>query len=140
MIIVLAILVTKASFGQQTTPSPSFTQEDYLKKSKKQKKTATILLISGAAVTLAGTAMWVGEFHDLLTDLDRVEKNKLDAAAGFVIVGGTMILASIPFYISAGKNKKMALSLALKNEPVQQIQQGTLVLKNTPSLTLKLSL
>lgn len=140
ILLAIVALLVKSSFSQQTTSSYSLTQEDYLKKSKQQKRVATILFVSGAAVTVVGTAMWLSQFNHLFTDWNEYNDKKLNTGASLAVVGGTMILASIPFYISAGKNKRLALSLSLKNQPVQQLQQNSLVLRNTPSLTLKFSL
>lgn len=134
LVLMLSSLVI-SSFGQQLPVA-----NEYLQQSKKQKKTGTILLVSGAVLTVAGSVMWLSQAENIFRNWEAYDDNKMNAGAAIAVTGGTMITISIPFFIAAGRNKRMAMSVGLKNEPVQQIQSSSLVLKNSPSLTLKFSL
>jgi len=71
-IILFAMLLTlsASSFGQQTKPSPDLTKQDYLLKSKKQKKAAKIMLGGGAVLSLTGFIIPKGEQTGTTTTTD----------------------------------------------------------------------
>jgi len=54
----MLFLMSASSFCQQTDVSQSLTRQDYLNKSKNQKKAAWILLGGGIALGLAGPILW----------------------------------------------------------------------------------
>ena len=56
IIYAMLLFVTANALGQQINPNQPLTRQDYLKKSKTQKKTAWILLGGGTAVA-AGAAI-----------------------------------------------------------------------------------
>ena len=126
-----------AAFSQQTTPSPTLTKQDYLKKSKRQKAAAWILVSSGAFFTLLGSI----ELNFAGSDsIDGTDPTKKSAKTIFKVIGLTAVGVSIPFFISAAKNKKKAMALSFKNEISPQIYKTGFVYKPVPSLTLKISL
>jgi len=132
-IIVFAVLliVSVASFSQQTNSHPVLNKQDYLKKSKNQKTTAWVLLGGGAALILVG---------DLIGNSK--ESSFSDAGTGVVIagIGALSMLGSIPLFIASGKNKRKAMSMSFKNEMMRQLQTGSFVNRSVPSLSLKISL
>ena len=66
-IIVFAMLmiISAASFSQQTKPSPALTKQDYLQKSKNQKTIFYILAGTGGVMTTGGLIMGlkIGRAH-----------------------------------------------------------------------------
>ena len=55
-------------------------------------------------------------------------------------VGGAAMVTSIPFFISAHKNRKTAASVALGSQNIYLPLQNNVVIKKLPTLTLKLNL
>jgi len=128
----LLLILSAASFSQQTNPSPTLTRQDYLKKSNNQKFVAWTLLGGGAiALALAGmdADVCVGP---------GCTRNSFPAAA--VGIGAVCIAGSIPFFIASAKNKRRAISLSFKNETIQYLQKSSFVNRSVPSLSLKINL
>ena len=124
IVIILLLILSAASFGQQTNSSPSLTKQDYLQKSKNQKTAAWILLGAGAtclAIAAPGNV-------------------SLDIVPVLVIGGGGMVVGSIPLFIASGKNKKKAMSVSFNNETVPQLQKSIFVKHRVSSLSLKINL
>ena len=124
----LFLIMAVTSFSQQTNPAPTLTKQDYLQKSKSQKTIAWCLLGGGGLVFLVGVNRYFNQ------------RDTIDDNGTIMLIGGLTTAASIPFFISASKNKKKAASLSLKNEMVPQFFKGGIVSRPTPSLTLKISL
>ncbi|NNL15077.1 MAG: hypothetical protein HKO81_00365 [Flavobacteriaceae bacterium] len=127
LIFILTFQYTYGPVIENSTDDPPqeknkyFTQTQYdfySLKHKRQKTTAWILLGAGAALTVKG-----------LVTVDNSNK-KLSKSTGWeglgyvfegggggmiAILGGATAVASIPFFISAGKNKRKA-SLSIKRE------------------------
>jgi hypothetical protein len=124
IVFAMLIIISFASFSQQTTSSPTLTKQDYLKKSKKQKIVAWSLLLGGFGLDVIAFA------------------TGFESESGtFLIRAGTLAnLASIPFFIVAHRNKKKGMSLSFKNEIAPQLQKSSFVYRHIPSLTLKMSL
>ena len=125
IIVALLLIISVASFSQQTTPSPALTKQDYLKKSNNQKFVAWTLLGGGAiGLAIAGLS--------------------LDIQSSFPIVavgiGAVCIVGSTPFFFASAKNKRRAMSLSFKKETIPQLQNGSFVNRSIPSLTLKINL
>lgn len=69
------------------------------------------------------------------------EEFKNDGIKGaFGLCGAVSMLASIPVFIAAGKNKRRAASLSFKNLPYSTIQKGNYVYYSVTSLEIKISL
>ncbi len=119
-IIILTLLLAFAtvSFSQQVVQQQSFTQTDYLQKSKKQKKTARILLGTGAALIATGVIIPEGEVTDDFDPLTFSYFHKNDGIKGAFILGGALsMLVSIPFFIASDKNKRRANGVARVDYP-----------------------
>ncbi len=115
--------------------TPALSKDHYLRKSKNQKKVATILLAGGAASILTGALISRGEPGFVFDENDGIKMT-------FVGIGTLSMLASIPFYIASSKNKRRAnaATLSFNNQKVIFLQQNTFVLKMQPALTLKIKL
>ena len=84
------------------------TKNDYLQKSKSKKTTGIVLLSVGGAAIIGG----------IIANGSKGENSSFeqDFTGGALIAGGiASSLASIPFFISSGKFKKKAASLAFNN-------------------------
>lgn len=133
-IIVFAILLifTTITFSQQTKPSSTLTQQDYLKKSKHQNTAASIFLYGGAA-------SWVTCFFII----PKIKWGPAGAEGIFYGLFGVGLLAmpaSIPFFIAAGRNKKKGMSLSIRNETAPQLQNSNFTYRAVPSVTMKIKL
>ncbi|HEY0060045.1 MAG TPA: hypothetical protein VGB56_12995 [Flavisolibacter sp.] len=102
------LLAGQPTYAQLPTPAqePGL-KEDYLRRSKQQKTTGTILVIGGGAVALVGGALW---FLSPIAGL--AEGGDVDGAKRtgqtMVLTGTAIGLLSIPFFISGSKNKQAA--------------------------------
>lgn len=124
------ILTCQNTFGQQIeTPKDVPPQEQnnyftqtqydfYRLKQKRQKTAAWICLGGGAVLTITGLTL-TGNSRGKIDDVEEFGQRLSEGFSGTVltIVGGASSLASIPLFISSGKNKRKA-SLSLKSEPL----------------------
>ena len=71
----------------------------------------------GAAMTITGLILTGNSTRGKIDDVGEFSQSLSEALSGtaFIIVGSASSLASIPLFISAGKNKRKA-SLSLKGE------------------------
>lgn len=131
------ILLQAASLFSQAT------KDDYLKKNKKQKKLATILLAGGGAFILAGVIYPRGDAeHSTSPFYSVVTYPNVGTKAALILTGGVAMLSSIPFYISSGRNKRRAeaISFNLHNQQILFSQEGSLIAKRQPAIRLKVPL
>ena len=109
-ILFLLFLFTIRTFSQQAPLKQTITKTDYLQKSKKQLKTGQIILGSGAVLIVTSRIIPRGESTG--DQFDPIgggfyEGHKNDGIKGTVLLAGfAVILASGPFFIASGKNKK----------------------------------
>lgn len=133
MLSLFSLLIFANTFSQTTT-SPAISKDQYLQKSKNQKNIAWILLGAGIGMTIGG----------IVINLDQpvYGGSSKDNAKGLWLsyLGGATTLASIPFFISARKNKKRAASVAINNQHIPLPQQSSSSLKMQPAIALKLDL
>jgi hypothetical protein len=87
-----------------------------LKKSKNQKTAAWILLGAGAGVAIAGGIIGTNAVENSNPNdpFDIFPRGTL-AGGGMVLGGAVAIIASVPFFIASGRNKKEA-NLFFRNE------------------------
>jgi len=138
ILFVAMVIVAVSTFSQQTNPSPSLTNEDYMQKSKKQKTAAWGLLGGGAAFVLTGMLIPKG---DLVHEGWFGNSYENDGIKGvFELTGILSMIGSIPLFTASAKNKKRAMSISFHNETIPQIQQKSFVYRSIPSLKLKLNL
>ena len=115
-------------FSQHTTTIPSINKQEYLKKSKTQKRAAWILLGTGSLAVI----------------LSAIEVNpnygESTYRAKSFIGGLVMIGASIPLFKASSRNKRRAASISFSNQLIPQLNNQGLVNKPGPSLRVKISL
>jgi len=123
---IMLLILSATSFSQQKQPSTSLTREEYLKKSKTQKITGFIFLGAGA-ITFISVSGGNTDFGTLGT---------------VVVLGAVATLASIPFFIASGRNKRKAknVSLSFKFENNPTIQLAEISSHSYPAISLKLNL
>lgn len=131
--LVLNKLTSKNVFERKENLAPLRTQDYYEKRSKNQKKTAWILLGSGVAL-FAGGIVVASQQND----------DGPAAAVPLVFMSGTGIvtsLVSIPFFISAGSNKRKAMNISsgleMQKNPVKM--QSASLYNSNPALAVKLN-
>jgi hypothetical protein len=127
--IFLLLIIATTTLSQQTSPSPTLTKQDYLKKSKHQKIAAFCLAGGGAVLWLAGASKYMNQ-----------EDNVDGGGEGAMVIGGLAGLASIPFFILSSKNKKKAMSLSFKKETIPLIQKSSFVYRSVPSVNISFRL
>ncbi len=133
------------SFGQQIDQKHPLPNSDYQSKSKKQKKTATILLAVGAGLIVTSVVIPKGELtYDGICVLgvcdDKYKNDGIKSA--FFIAGGISALGSIPFFIASSKNRKRAnaLSASFKTDNIAIARSYNFTRINYPAFSLKIML
>ena len=131
MIHFLLFALPITSFCQKTNDTVPDIKTGYMIKSKNQKTAAWVLLGGGTA--LIGVGFLIGDNKNSTFD---------DAATGAVLggIGFLSAIGSIPLFIASGKNKRKAMSMSFKNEMIPQLQKGSFVNRQVPSLSFKISL
>lgn len=128
--LLLALLLVSSVLVGQTK---EFSKDYFLQKSKKQ-KTAAWILLGG------GTAMAVGGFATFDSSWDSGSDSTTDIAGVIGTVGFLTSLASIPYFISAGKNKKTAMSITFNYKPVYLSNDNLAETQSYPTMSLKIKL
>ena len=125
-ICITLLVFSTIAFSQQTTPIQTKTKQDYLQKSKQQKTTAWILAGGGLVLEIAGAIAYQ------------------QGNAGLLLLGAGLLsqAVSIPFFISAGINKRKSkeVSLSFKLEKTPDIQPTVISFRSIPKISLKLNL
>jgi hypothetical protein len=133
VIFFLTLLIFFANSVGQIPSNAKPSKEYYLTKSKNQNKTGWILLVGGTAMVVGGAVI----FNDSYSS----GSNSSTDISGFVLLGGVAAeIASIPFFISASKNKKRAAALSINNQNYYLPLNNYVVLKTQPCITLKIQL
>ena len=140
----LLLVFATASFSQQLTPEKhSLTREDYLKKSKNQKKAGWIMLGGGAAIVATSLIIPEGESEGLQVCYALLcETHKNDGIKGGLAVVGTLsMLGSIPLFLASGKNKRRAnaVSASFKTENASIVRGSSLIKMQYPALSIKIA-
>ncbi|MFC0775043.1 hypothetical protein [Terrimonas alba] len=135
IVITLAFIIANSAFSQQTEPAQPMTKQDYLQKSKRQQKTAWLMLGGGTLVAL-GSMYWA---------LDSWASESGSGDHGqqyFFIAGVCAMMGSIPMFIISGNNKKKAISMAIKLRPgnIQEPGGGVIKFKYYPGFSLNVSI
>lgn len=135
------VSILNTCIGQQVPQQDELVKnsEYFLKKSKLQKNRGWALLGTGAGVSLLGIALYPKDYFIFGSESDERKAN----TAGIVLcVGAAISISSIPFFISASKNKWKSknISIGLKLENRQLLQQYNLSKKGFPALSFKVLL
>mgnify|MGYP003624610739 FL=1 len=128
--LLLALLLVSSVLVGQTK---EFSKDYFLQKSKKQKTTAWILLGGGTAIAVGGFAAFDSSW-------DSGSASTTDIAGVIGTVGLLTSLASIPYFISAGKNKKTAMSITFNYKPVYLSNDNLAETQSYPTMSLKIKL
>jgi hypothetical protein len=118
--------------------SQSDEKGNYLQKSKNKKILAWSLLGGGAVVDIIGIVSFP-KGYNIFGNTGSTESK---ANTSFTVIGiGTLsMLASIPFFISAHKNKKKALTVSIDTQQLQQLKNNNRYAVNYPAITMKIRL
>jgi hypothetical protein len=134
----LVLTLAFSGFSQQNEPSPTFTKQDYMHKSKKQKTVAWVLLGGGAASVLTGIIIPKGDVVREGAWGNDYENDGIKSTFG--VTGFLCMIGSIPFFIASKKNYKRAMSVSFKNEVTPQLVKSSFVYRSIPAFNLKISL
>jgi hypothetical protein len=128
------LIIATASFSQQADPSLVLTQEEYLKKSKKQKTEAWAFLVGGTL--LVGTGFLIGDGNGDSFD-HLIGANVLIAGIGVLST-----LVSIPLFVASAKNKRLGMkaSAHVKMENVYAIRESGVVQTLSPTFSVRINL
>ena len=126
--IVMAFLVLNAFSQAAKTP---FTRDYYLEKSQKQKKMAWRLFGAGLGIAAIGGIVQLSNTNSNTWEFDFTGAY---IAAG----GGVLTLASIPCFVNAAKNKKMAIAITMDNQKILFPQESTFIFKKQAALCFKI--
>jgi hypothetical protein len=140
-VVVVSMLLVFAAVSVAQEVALKQTKEYYAVKSKKQKKTAKILLIGGAACVAIGFLIQKGEVTNPGFIFTTEYKN--DGIKQAFVEGGILsMLGSIPFYLLSSKNKRKAnaATVSINNQQVLFPQQNVFGFKTQPAVTFKLHL
>lgn len=142
LLFIMLVVVANASFSQKTTDKV-LSKHDYLKKSKNQRTWGWALLSAGAGgiiLDLVGNSV----SNDMPSAAnffpEAGENTKKDKSVdGPVIAAGLLAMAgSMPLFLAADRNKNLAASVSIRNQPVRLPQDGSFVLRPQPALTLRI--
>lgn len=126
----LGLLFVSSILMGQTT---EFNKDYFLQKSKKQKTTAWILLGGGTAMVIGGAALFDTNYYS--------GSNSGTDIGGFLMLAGIIADgASIPYFITAGKNKRTAMSIAFNYKPIYFSGENLVTAKTYPALGVKIKI
>lgn len=127
------VLFTTTTLLGQNISNPEYTKEYYLQKSKNQNKTAWILLSGGTVMGVVGL-IGFGNTYDIWDD-----SNESDIYGFLMLGGGLLSTASIPLFISSGRNARKAATISFNNQPILCPTQNLYVQNPHPSLVLTIN-
>lgn len=142
LLVLFLTCVFESSFAQElaSDSSKTITKETLLLKRKNQKKAANILLISGGSLILISGVVAIGEATIFATSWGSNEDNIFNTSAAVFTVGLLVSAASIPFYISSGKNKRKAAALSFQQQKIPYLQGSNVATCMIPALSIKIKL
>jgi hypothetical protein len=139
IILLIAVLSFVVNTFSQDTIRQAFSKEYYLKKSKNQKTIAWVLLGTGTTLAIiglvAGTNEVANSYYPFLTD---EEASSIGTDGALLVIGAAIDVASIPFFISAGKNKRRAAEVAISNQKMYLPQKNSMAIRYAPGITIKI--
>ena len=108
LICIISMQVQQLQAQVHDSAAAAALKNSYLIKSKSQKTTAWVLLGVGVAAIAVGIIT-----ENAANNTDNIYSGVSDVATGVIItgIGALSCIASIPFFISSGKNKKRAMSV-----------------------------
>lgn len=116
----------------------SANRDSLLQKSKNQNTTGWVLLGAGTAITVVGA---IGFNNNFVLLGEGGDDQKTDTYGFILLTGLVMDLASIPFFISASKNRRRALTVHIDHQylnfPRNDLQAYQKI--SVPSVTLNIN-
>jgi hypothetical protein len=142
LLILLLTCFFETSFAQELASDSSkiISKETLLLKKKNQKRAANILLISGGSLMVISGIVAIGEATIFVASWGSNEENLFKTSSALFTVGLVASVASIPFYIAAGKNKRKAAALSLQQQKIPYLQNNTVASSMIPAVSLKIRL
>ncbi len=125
-----------SSFCQPTTPSPG-SREYYLKKSHTIRNRGWVCVTGGAVVSMLGVGLAMRSLDGLFDPNYTPPKNE-NLADVFGYSGLVIMAASIPFFISASRNKRKAIQLSVEKDETMVIQKDRFLKVPSSSVSLKI--
>lgn len=108
--------------GQVQDTSRHYSNSKFLfKKARKQKTAACIFAVAGTGLALVAAAVGLNTVYGLEGEPLGRTSSKLEASSVLLVIGGASMLASVPFFIASGKNKRKA-EISLKSESTFMFQ------------------
>jgi hypothetical protein len=137
--ILILLIISITTLGQNSFTVPAFTKADLLQKSKNQRTAGWVLLGSGSALIIAGGIVITDAIgNDIFSDSNNFD-SKTTTGTVLIVTGLAAIGGGIPLLIISHRNHKKAMALAITNENIKILQQGKWSYQSCPSLTLKFS-
>jgi hypothetical protein len=146
----ILLAVVANSFGQKLEPSPTLSKQDYLRKSKKQKTAAWILLGGGFVLSTTGaviaatevTTETVGFIISGLAGVAAEEPKASNTSEILLYTGLASMVGSIPLFVAASKNKNLGykVSTSIKFEEGLLVRQSVLTKIQFPAIALTINL
>jgi hypothetical protein len=137
--LVLLLIVSMEAFTQSNVTAPALTKADLLQKSKNQSTAGWVLLGGGAGLTMAGAIVITSAVGDVFDDNSNSYNSKTNTGTVLMVAGLAAMGGSIPLLISAHRNRKKAMALAITNESIQMLHQGGWSYQPYPALSLKIN-
>lgn len=132
----LSILLAINSFGQDSTAMAT-KKEYYLHKAKNQKTTAWVLFGAGSAAGIIGLALMASNGF-VINPTD--ENENATNTGGMLLTTGVLCdIASIPFFIGAGKNKRRAAEISVSTQNIYLPKNNALTMRYVASATFKIN-
>lgn len=128
--IIVPLLLVINSYGQEAVIQPQ-TSDWYLQKSKNQKTTAWVLLISGTAMTIGGALAFDKNY-------DESSYSATDISGIIMLAGVVADLVSIYYFVRAGQNKRKAASLSFNMQNYLPYQENSVALTPAPSMLVRI--
>ena len=141
IVFILLLIISVASFSQQSTATAPAVKTDFQQKSKNQKTAAWTLMGGGSLLTAIGFVIILNETATAIANIFEAKSQKTSNTGEILFYTGIAAMAgSIPLFIASRRNKMKGMSLSLKNETVPQLQKISFTNRPVPSLALKISL
>lgn len=139
LLFIQVLLLMQIVSAQQTTPQVSYGNQEkanfFMKKKHSNNTVGWVCLGTGIGLGIIGISEGLADATNISYNTVNNSKAK---GTGLFIAGNVVALASIPFFISAHKNKRKA-SLALKGENVS-INKHVLINSNYTALAITIHL
>ena len=130
-ITLLTLFLIMVNIHGQQNLKQNPTKDFFLQKSKNQKTAGWVLLLSGTAMTVGGSIAFNNSWDS--------DSYKTTDIYGFITLGGVVAdLASIPFFISSGINKRKAGSMEFNFQNFTPNHKKTFFSYSISSATLRI--